>query len=84
MDEADLVEQAVQARDEHAIKFTEACLRAYHRSGDGAFVEAARDAVVGALPAEAIVRVELIAQPHPEVPSLLLGAEGTWVRGKAR
>ena len=45
-DEADLVEQAVQARDEHAIKFTEACLRAYHRSGDDAFVEAARDAVV--------------------------------------
>ena len=46
VDEADLVEQAVRVRDEHAIKFTEACLREYRRSGDGAFVAAARDAIV--------------------------------------
>lgn len=44
-DRADLVEQAVAARDEHAIKFTEACLREYDASGDGAFIDAARDAV---------------------------------------
>lgn len=45
-DEADLIDQAVAARDEHAIKFTEACLREYAISHDGAFIAAARDAVV--------------------------------------
>lgn len=45
-DEADLIEQAVAARDEHAIKFTEACLREYRLSSDPAFVAAARDVVV--------------------------------------
>jgi len=44
-DRADLVEQAVAARDEHAIKFTEACLREYAESADAAFIEAARDVV---------------------------------------
>jgi hypothetical protein len=47
-DEADLIDQAVSARDEHAIKFTEACLREHARSGDAAFITAARD-VVGRL-----------------------------------
>ena len=42
-DEAYLVDRAVAARDEHAIKFTEACLREYRLSGDGAFIAAARD-----------------------------------------
>jgi len=41
--EADLAERAVAARDEHAIKFTEACLREYRLSGDPAFIAAARD-----------------------------------------
>lgn len=44
-DAADLIDQAVAARDEHAIKFTEACLREYAISQDGAFIVAARDAV---------------------------------------
>jgi hypothetical protein len=46
LDAPDLIDQAVAARDEHAIKFTEACLREHALSGDGAFVVAARDAVV--------------------------------------
>ncbi|HXK33139.1 MAG TPA: questin oxidase family protein [Dehalococcoidia bacterium] len=45
-DEQDLVQQSIAARDEHAIKFTEACLREYRRSHDGAFIVAARDACV--------------------------------------
>ena len=45
-DAADLIDQAVAARDEHAIKFTEACLREYAITPDGAFIAAARDAVV--------------------------------------
>jgi len=45
-DEEDLVDQAVAARDEHAIKFTEACLREYRLTGDPAFIAAARDVVV--------------------------------------
>jgi hypothetical protein len=45
-DEQDLIDQAVAARDEHAIKFTEACLREYRLSGDTAFIAAAEDVVV--------------------------------------
>ena len=45
-DRDDLVEQAVAAQDEHAIKFTEACLREHSISGDTAFLAAAQDAVV--------------------------------------
>lgn len=45
-DEADLVEQAVASGDEHAIKFTEACLREYGLTSDPAFIAAARDVVV--------------------------------------
>jgi hypothetical protein len=45
-DECDLIEQAVAARDEHAIKFTEACLREHRISPDPAFIVAARDVVV--------------------------------------
>jgi hypothetical protein len=47
-DEGDLIDRAVAARDEHAIKFTEACLREHRISGDAAFVVAAQD-VVGRL-----------------------------------
>jgi hypothetical protein len=46
VDTGDLVEQAVAARDEHAIKFTEACLREHRISGDGVFLTAAQDAVL--------------------------------------
>jgi hypothetical protein len=44
-DADELVEQAVRARDEHAIKFTEACLKEHALSGDPAFIVAAEDAV---------------------------------------
>ncbi len=42
-DEDDFADRAVAVRDEHAIKFTDACLREYRLSGDAAFVVAARD-----------------------------------------
>jgi hypothetical protein len=45
-DPGNLIEQAVVARDEHAIKFTEACLKEHRITGDSAFVVAARDVVV--------------------------------------
>ncbi len=45
-DAGDLIEQAVAARDEHAIKFTEACLKEHRITGDPAFVVAAQDVVV--------------------------------------
>jgi hypothetical protein len=44
VDSEDLIDRAVSARDEHAIKFTEACLREHRRSGDRAFLVAAADA----------------------------------------
>jgi len=45
-DAEDLIEQAVAARDEHAIKFTEACLKEHRITGDPAFIVAVRDVVV--------------------------------------
>jgi hypothetical protein len=45
VDTADIVEQAVAARDEHAIKFTEACLREYTLHPDAIYIDAARDVV---------------------------------------
>jgi hypothetical protein len=45
-DEADLIDRAVAVGDEHAIKFTEACLREYRVTGDAAFIAAAQDIVV--------------------------------------
>jgi hypothetical protein len=44
-DEGDLIAQIVDARDEHAIKFSEACLREYRISGDGVFIAAIEDVV---------------------------------------
>ncbi len=44
-DREDLAARALEARDEHAIKFTEACLREYDLSQDGAFILAANDAI---------------------------------------
>ena len=45
-DAADLIDQAVSAQDEHAIKFMEACLKEHRITGDPAFVVAAQDVVV--------------------------------------
>lgn len=58
-------------------------------SGKGVFtltgalhmIEAAREVVVDALSAEKLVRIEVIAQPHPDLPARLLEAEGAIVRG---
>jgi len=44
VDEEDLIDRAVSSGDEHAIKFTEACLREHRLSGDPAFLHAASDA----------------------------------------
>ncbi len=41
----DLVDRAVATGDEHAMKFTEACLDQYRRTGQAIFLEAASDAV---------------------------------------
>lgn len=45
------------------------------------FVEAARDIIEDALPEAKIIRQELIAQPHPDLPTYLLGAEPAHPRG---
>jgi hypothetical protein len=45
-DEEDFADRAVAVRDEHAIKFTDACLREYRLSGDPAFIAAAQDILV--------------------------------------
>jgi hypothetical protein len=45
LDREGLIDRAVEARDEHAIKFTEACLREHALSADPAFIVAAEDAV---------------------------------------
>jgi hypothetical protein len=42
----DLIEQAVATGDEHAIKFTEACIRQHGNIADPMFILAAEDAVV--------------------------------------
>jgi hypothetical protein len=44
-DRDDLIDQAVSTRDEHAIKFTEACLREYALTPDPAFIVAAKEAI---------------------------------------
>ncbi len=45
IDVDDLIDRAVASRDEHAIKFTEACIRENRISGDLVFFTAAEDAV---------------------------------------
>lgn len=58
-------------------------------SGKGVFtltgalhmIEAAQDVVTHALSEARVVRTELIAQPHPDLPQHLLGAEQPLVRG---
>lgn len=44
-------------------------------------IEAARDTITAVLEPAQLVRIELIAQPHPDLPSHLLEAEAPWVRG---
>ncbi len=41
----DLIDRAVASQDEHAIKFTEACLREYALNPKPVYLPAARDAV---------------------------------------
>ncbi|HEY4228553.1 MAG TPA: hypothetical protein VGO79_00205, partial [Thermoanaerobaculia bacterium] len=41
----DLIDRAIAARDEHAIKFTEACRREQALNANPAYLAAARDAV---------------------------------------
>jgi microcompartment protein CcmL/EutN len=58
-------------------------------SGKGVFtltgslpmIQAARDVAVDAIRPERLIRVEVIAQPHPDLPRHLLGAEPARVRG---
>lgn len=50
-------------------------------TGDLHMVEAAEAAVRAVIGEDRIVRIERIAQPHPDLPVLLLEAEGPWVRG---
>lgn len=44
-------------------------------------VEAAKAAIEAALDGGRLLRIELIAQPHPDLPERLLEAERVWVRG---
>ncbi|MFO0724865.1 MAG: BMC domain-containing protein [Myxococcota bacterium] len=44
-------------------------------------VEASKAAIQGAVGPDRLVRIELIAQPHPDLPERLLEAERVWVRG---
>lgn len=61
-------------------------------SGKGVFtmsgalhmIEAAAHAVAEALPEARLIRMETIAQPHPDLPRHLLGAEAALARGPAK
>ncbi len=61
-------------------------------SGKGVFtltgsldmIEAAQDLVTALLPQSRLIRIELIARPHPDLPRHLLDAEGLGVRGTQR
>lgn len=46
-------------------------------------IEAARDVITQVVESSRLVRVEIIAQPHPDLPGRLLEAESPWVRGPA-
>ncbi|MCC7382643.1 MAG: BMC domain-containing protein [Deltaproteobacteria bacterium] len=58
-------------------------------SGKGVFtltgslpmIEAAQAVIIARIPESSLVRVEVIAQPHPDLPRRLLEAEKPWVRG---
>jgi microcompartment protein CcmL/EutN len=60
-------------------------------SGKGVFtltgplhmIEAARDVTKDAVRGERLIRIEVIAQPHADLPRHLLGAESASVRGPA-
>jgi hypothetical protein len=43
IDRAQLIDQAVASKEEHAIKFTEACLREYDLNPKPVYLQAARD-----------------------------------------
>ncbi|MCK6549677.1 BMC domain-containing protein [Myxococcota bacterium] len=50
-------------------------------TGELHMIEAAKDILEAAVPMERVVRVELIAQPHPDLPKHLLEAEHPYPRG---
>jgi hypothetical protein len=41
----DLIDRAVASREEHAIKFTDACLQEYRLNRKDIYLQAARDAI---------------------------------------
>ena len=43
--QADLIERAVATKEEHAIKFTEACLREYALNQNQSYLQAASDSL---------------------------------------
>jgi microcompartment protein CcmL/EutN len=53
----------------------------YTLTGSLHMIEAARDLVQSLLGADRVVRLEVIAQPHPDLPTSLLAAEGAVIRG---
>lgn len=53
-------------------------------TGDLDMIQGARDVLEVSVPIERIIRVELIAQPHPDLPRHLLGAEHAVTRGPGR
>ncbi len=46
-------------------------------------IEAARDVITQVVESSRLLRIEIIAQPHPDLPGRLLEAESPWVRGPA-
>lgn len=50
-------------------------------TGSLPMIQAVQDLVARAIPVERLIRLELIAQPHPDLPRNLLGAEGARPRG---
>lgn len=52
-------------------------------SGALHMAEAACEAIRSAISPEKLMRIELIAKPHPDLPAHLLGAEPALVRGKS-
>lgn len=50
-------------------------------TGDLHMIQAARDVLETSVPLERIIRTELIAQPHPDLPKHLLEAEHPFPRG---
>lgn len=50
-------------------------------TGSLPMIEAVKELVARGIPVERLIRLEIIAQPHPDLPRHLLGAEGPIPRG---